>query len=342
MKYTMLLFFVAVLSLAPSIAISATPIIVSVNGETSKGQTLTISGSNLCDENNANWWEQFKKPGTSGFEGSDFSADGYNAQKSGSGVSFGYDSYMFIDGSKSGYFQITGAHTNAENPRSSIWINSDGGNDVYMRVYARWTGTDWPSEWYKFIWNKNYNGIQPSEGSFPPSKWRVEYLGDGHYFDMPFGVMSRNRWYCIELRYKLSSPQNLTAWVDGIQLVSASGMSDLGIEYPELGIINLNGTNSSFIGRVNVDCYVYANSRVYPKSSIEITNSSNYASATKRYQYPQFLSNEKVKIECDLTGLGPGPYYLWVTNNRQERSQAYSLGINSSAPSVPQNLTITP
>lgn len=331
--------------IVPSIAISADPIIERVSGSIVQGQPLSINGSNLCSENNTNWWAQFKTPGVSGFEGANFQADGYNPQTSGSGTSYGYDSSMYLDGSKSGYFQITGAHNNHENPRSSIWINSGGGTDVYIRVYARWTGTGWPSNWYKFIWNQNYNGFQPNQGSFPPTKWRVEYSSDGHYFDMPYGVLSRNRWYCIEMRYKLSSPQSITTWVDGVQLVAASGMSDLGIQYPELGIINLDGTDSSFIGRVNVDGYVYGTSRIYPKSIVEIGNSDNYGSAAKRYQYPQFLSDGSIKVECDLTGLGSGPFYLWVTNNKQERSQAYSLG-NANIPDTsilsPSGLRVAP
>jgi hypothetical protein len=335
-------FFLFALMFFVSVALAAAPTITNVQGTIQSGQTVTITGSTLCDENTTSWWSLFKAPGVSGFEGSSFSANGYNPQTSGSGTSYGYDTNLFLDGQKSAFFQITGQHVNHENPRSSCWIEGGGGTDVFMRVYGRWTGTGWPSEWYKFIWNDNNIGSQPNQGSSLPSKWRVNHSnGNAYYYDLPTGPLQRTRWYCIEMRYRLSSPQVLQVWVDNVLLhdMSASG---LGIRYPELGIINLDGTNSSFVGRVNVDAYAYGTSRIYPKSSIYISNNPNFSLGTKRWQHAQFLSDTQIKIECDLTGLGSGPYYLWIVNNRQQISAPFILGGQTSAPppSAPSTVRI--
>ena len=90
-------------------------------------------------------------------------------------------------------------------------------------------------------------------------------------------------------------------------------------------MINLGGTGTDFDLYNWTDGFTISTSRVYPSSVIEIGNNSTYALSTKVYQAPTALSDTSVAITCDLTGLGAGPYYLWVTNNKQERSDPYDL-----------------
>jgi hypothetical protein len=110
-------------------------------------------------------------------------------------------------------------------------------------------------------------------------------------------------------------------------------------DWIEYGIPNWDGTT----GPMNVwfDRFVYSNSRIYPSSTVEIGDQSEYATATKVYQEPLFLSDGSVQVKADLTGLGAGPYYLFVTNNRQERSTAYLLGeADTTPPAAPSGLGV--
>jgi hypothetical protein len=74
-----------------------------------------------------------------------------------------------------------------------------------------------------------------------------------------------------------------------------------------------------------------ANSRIRPASVIEISDNSTYGAGIVVYQPPELLSDTSVQVKANLTGLGDGPYYLWVTNNLNERSSTYNLS-GSSAP----------
>jgi hypothetical protein len=80
------------------------------------------------------------------------------------------------------------------------------------------------------------------------------------------------------------------------------------------------------------DGFTISTSRAYPASVIEIGNSPDYATAKKVYQPPEFLSDNSIQVRADLSGLGSGPYYMWITNNRQQRTAAYAL---SSTPPQP-------
>lgn len=62
-----------------------------------------------------------------------------------------------------------------------------------------------------------------------------------------------------------------------------------------------------------------------PASLIEVGDSSNYTTAKKVYQEPIYLSESSSQFKLDLTGLGAGPYYVWVTNNSGQISQPYTL-----------------
>jgi hypothetical protein len=90
-------------------------------------------------------------------------------------------------------------------------------------------------------------------------------------------------------------------------------------------MINLAETGSDFDLTNWTDGFTISTSRIYCSSIIEIGNSSDYATADKVYQEPIYLSDGSVQIKANLTGLGSGPYYLWVTNNQQERSAPYPL-----------------
>lgn len=88
---------------------------------------------------------------------------------------------------------------------------------------------------------------------------------------------------------------------------------------------NACGTGSSFSLDNWMDGFVLSSSRVYPSSIIEISNNATYGQGGVVSQEPVYLSDGSVQIKANLSGLGSGPYYLFVTNNRQETSVAYNL-----------------
>ncbi|MBL8740271.1 MAG: hypothetical protein JNK04_04225 [Myxococcales bacterium] len=67
-----------------------------------------------------------------------------------------------------------------------------------------------------------------------------------------------------------------------------------------------------------------SSSRVGPASKIEIGASPTYGPDV-RAQEPLSLADDAVAIRADLTGLGAGPHYLWITNNRGGRSEPFDL-----------------
>jgi hypothetical protein len=90
-----------------------------------------------------------------------------------------------------------------------------------------------------------------------------------------------------------------------------------------------------------IDTLAISASRVFCSSIMEIGNNSNYATANKVYQGVNYLSNKSIQITVDLSGLGSEPYYLRISNNRQERSEAYLLGEGgTAAPSPPKGIRI--
>lgn len=73
------------------------------------------------------------------------------------------------------------------------------------------------------------------------------------------------------------------------------------------------------------DGFTVSKTRVGAASLVEIGNSADYASAVKVYQEPVYLSDSSSQIKVDLTGLGAGPFYLFITNNRGQRSSGFRL-----------------
>lgn len=327
----------------PVASYGSTPIINSVSGTVGHGQLLTIIGSSLMDENKNNWDKAFTSGSTYGFEGSSPSVDGYTVYNA------SYSSAVSLAGSKSIKFSITGQHTATinHNPRSSGLIYPSIKGDWYVRGYVRWDTNEWPSEYMKMMWAPNTSG-----GAYvlePAGRTKMRGSGDAYtkvsYWNIPSksgGQIQSNRWYCLEMRGSTTS-NIYEVWMDGQLLTSETPSSKLSGQWFEFGIINLDGTSSSFLMDQYWDNFVISSSRIYPSTIVEIGNNSNYASATIAYQAPVSLSDSSITVKADLSTLGTGPYYLWVTNNRQERSQAYFLGTGGGTVLLPpSSLTVLP
>lgn len=345
------IFHVAVLTLTAIFAFplfATTPSITGVSGTVQNGQVITISGQYLMDEDKTNWFTPFKSGTTYGFEGSSYTADGYDiAPDEMVHGTRGYDTNVKLSGNKSIYGNVTYAG------KTGAGFNYEFGSsrtEIYARMYSRWNSTGswvWPESYIKNLYALgNYSEglyLQPSNvvsGKALPTTMNMHYNSAPHEYSVN-NFLQNNRWYCIEARMKTSSPPNFSAWVDGVLLASVTPSASGTMERLEFGMINMCCQGSGFNLTNWVDNFVVSTSRVYCSSIVEIGNSSNYETATKVYQAPVYLSDNSVQVTVDLTGLGDGPYYLWVTNNKQERSSAYALsGGGNNPPSPPFGLRV--
>lgn len=338
----------------PAIALATTPTISNVSGTVATGQTLTITGAFMQDEAKTGWDPFFvNNPNAWSFEGASPVADGYSAIGPNDGV---YDTANKLIGSKSMKFTVAGQSTNLFDQHADYnAINPAGGdaNEFWVRAYVRWNlvSGGWPSSHIKMIDIQGTNPqyyFQPDNSATGvlPSKFNATHDSTSHRFNNPSGQIQNNRWYGIEIHWKTNStPYIYDVWIDGALAYSANPVAQGGMNLLLFGVINACCTASNFVLQHWFDGFAVATSRVYLSSTVEIANSANYAAATKRYQVPTFISNTSTQITADLTGLGAGPYYLFVTNNKQERSAAFQLtgGSDTEAPTTPgtPGLTVT-
>lgn len=331
--------------------VAATPVISSVSGQIQSGSTLTITGSNLTDENTSHFYS-FSQPTSYGFEGTSPSSDGYAFSTGGSGSTAGYDTTIKLSGAKSAKFHAQGYYGPSGYPdqfkaAGNLYFNGTVTTEMWVRQYVRYSlnGGAWPGMGPKMTWYEGSGGTpydlapEPTGGPMP-SRWRM-WASATYNLANPAGQMENGRWYCIEEHIKGTSPRTLEIWVDGTRILNVDQGFGLNARWADFGMVNGWDTKTSAF---NLDQWVdnlavSKNQRVYCSSLVEISDSANYETATKRYQAPLYLSNGSIQIKVDLSSLGTGPYYLFVTNNRQERSQAYPLTAQApvTLPS-PQNL----
>lgn len=116
--------FFGVFSLA-NFSQAATPTISNVSGTIATGQTLTITGSTMVDENKTNWGTAYKSGTKYGFEGSSYTSDGYYEAPDYTPQERGYDSTVKLMGSKSFKGRIYGnsaGGTYTENHSCGLYI----------------------------------------------------------------------------------------------------------------------------------------------------------------------------------------------------------------------------
>jgi len=345
-SYTFLL--LAAFFMLPNFVSAAAPTISGVTGTVATGQTLTITGTNMVQENTTNWQSMFKTSAY-GFEGSSFTSDGY-AGAGGTGncpaCTATYDSSVKLMGSKSSKFHVEGASIadSSGQKGSSANVNESQGN-YYIRAYFLYnnTGGSWPDTALKeFLFSGPACGlyIQPNTHSALCDPYT------GLCGSFPNGGIENNRWYLVEIHYN-SSSGIAEFWLDNNYVGSESSSGSnlvCAIHSLEFGIINTFTTSSGFALDNYFDGLTVSSSRVYPASTVEISNHATYGSGTKLYQQPVYLSDGSVQIKVNLSGLGSGPYYLYVTNNGQTTSAPYNLsgggGGDTTAPAAPAGLRV--
>ncbi|MBJ6727566.1 DUF4082 domain-containing protein [Geomesophilobacter sediminis] len=302
------------------------PSISGVSGTVSTGQILTITGSNLVQDNKVDWHSFFHGTAYS-FEGSDFFSDRYVSGTGDPGAT--YDTSVKLLGNQSAKFYIPSATTcvpNVGNGGSAPLIR----NTYFMRGYVRYSvpvdgdKKTWPDNHLKLFGaqtNASLAYIQPATDGTVPSYWVATLNGNGTWAANPGGTFQNDRWYLVEVE---QSADTYTVWVDNQQILSVPFTQTGSPMYYELGIIN--ACVSNYPVTAWIDGFTLSRFRIHPASTIEISDNPTYGAGTVKYQEPVYLSDGSVQFKADFTGLGSGPYYLFVTNNRLARSSAYNLG----------------
>ena len=316
-------------------ASSATPVINSVSGTIQSGSTITISGSNMMELNSSNW--EYSASNAS-FEGSSLSTDGF-LDEDGKTT---YQNNVKLIGSKAlRVYSDTVCQGVTSCGAARVLYYNKNGSEVYASGYIRYaSGSIWPSNYMKMFVTSGPNQwyFQPSGAS----KFLLKQGGWLSYVNLPES-MQYDKWYHWEIRMRTGSPNIFTVWWNGTQIANENPSTGQNITWVEFGIPNYDGVRSGEHVEVFFDNVVLSSSRIYPASRIEVSNNATYGQGTVKWQAPVSLSDTSVQVKLDLTGLGSGTYYLWVTNNKQERNPAVVLvsGSGSSdTPTVPSGLKV--
>jgi hypothetical protein len=218
------------------------------------------------------------------------------------------------------YFRITVVNNE--------WIGDYGGGSAGFKIIGKWPGSENSSDWG--FWFE----LDPNTNDPPNPPWGLRICPNNTLapgYKPANCTINQAQWHCLELKAPLNSNNHVwDIYFDNKQIYSEDlgrGINFLGGDQWYGFFTNWYSTSAAFQQYIWTDGLgVKNNSRIGPASLVEIGNLPDYALATKKYQGPLFLSDGTVSIKADITGLGTGPYYLWVTNNRGERSAAYVLG----------------
>jgi hypothetical protein len=220
--------------------------------------------------------------------------------------------------------------------------------EIWTRTYIRYNrrSADWPNNYIKmleplgsnFLFQPDPRGLAANRN---PTSWYMDIGPTGIYNPNPSGEIQNHRWYAIELHVK-ASPPLYEAWIDGTKINSLSPQQSGVWNLYLFGVINACGTKSWDI-EMWTDGLAFGSQRIYPSAIVEVGNNSNYTSATRRVQSLQSIDDDRIAFTLDTSGLGTGPFYVWVRNNAQQLSPAYFLtGGQISGPTAPSNLRIVP
>lgn len=357
-----LIAFILVLVLFSQMVFASTPTITNVTGTVATGQTLTITGTNMMELVTTNWRNTANEASfenDTDFTASNFNDDGWYWNTGNSADSKGeYKQDYKIHGNNSAYLlndwcSCEGACTSCCGNRLTTYEGN--GTEYYVAGYFRYTG-ERPSGYMKFFEAQAGGGnqyFQPTGGSSSTiTQWILrDNAGSDVYSYLSCPTITFGQWNHFEVHWKVTSPRVMQAWINGVSLGSITPTHSNSSSWQEIGIPNLCGlTSPEWVG-INMDLIAFSNARIYPASKIEISNHLTYGSGTVNWQVPVLISDTSIQITANLTNLGAGPYYLWVTNNGQTRSASYNLSggadtdpptISEATPSTEQSCPASP
>lgn len=317
----------------------ATPTINAVSGLIQSGQILNVSGLNLINEDTSGYDPDFDVDQFN-FSGASWAADGFVNSN------FVYDNSIKLIGnnapkSETAYSGENSHGVGAGTGRTSL--SAVAGRhfvSMYVREDFSFGNGTWPT-----IQQKIFNNYQ-NQGLSDPSynvNWQADAEGGAytgliiifnpgdttHSSGGSTGLSfthQQNTWNHIEVDVPGSSPGTFRVYLNGDLAIEEDYGSDpqMSPNDTEL-VINTQSGDSGFGIRQWIDGFRVSSTRIRPFSKYEIGDSPVYATANKVYQYPNYLSDTAASINCDLTGLTGGDYYLFGTNQRGEVSIGYSL-----------------
>ncbi|MEW6379765.1 MAG: hypothetical protein AB1611_09175 [bacterium] len=235
------------------------------------------------------------------------------------------------------------------------WWEARDADQYYYRYYVRYSGPafQWTDNSWKQLYVHNLFNLNPCMWDHPsvtqgPARYDIQ--GETRIFAHLPGPIALERWYCIEIWAKKNGAGlNLKFWLDGEECEIYDEYDKAPQQFPwskcyhekarklvfgplELGTTNCQNWRSEQLPVkqcIWFDGFAMSSTRIYPASLVEIGNLSDYARATRVKQEILHISDTQIRFRANTQGLGRGPYYLWVTNNRQERSRAYLLRVKN-------------
>lgn len=280
----------------------------------------------MVDHDTTNWDPAQTESQTS-FEGASFAADNWVADIG------TQDSAISLFGSKSLKNSYSGAHSGPDGHIARYYPSAATLSPPYwVRVYLRSDTTtlgdgSWPDTYSKIIshyqFGVNALFLDWTPGA-PPTSCTV--IDSTNHPTSSF-VFVEKRWHCVEERIPSAGSPQCLVYFDGALIFDDSSVftpptsAAEGLEFDT----NRGSTGAGYFQQTWHDGVVLSSTRVGLASRVEISNNSTHGAGTLVYQLPEKLSDTSNQVNCDLTGLGAGPYYLFVTNNRGETSAAFNL-----------------
>lgn len=326
---------------------ATTPSISNITGTISPGQSIIISGSNLIDQDTTDWdWTE----SNSSFEGTSYTDDGYVIGGCPNGCNYSTSTKLLGNKSFESQVALGGGATcpgGVAYYSDNIYSNL-GQTNGYMRAYIRFDenmADVWSvNRYFKLIyWRASCNIVI----DFVQTIWATQiYVGTHDYtetFNLP-QQLAANKWYSFEIQGDTIT-DTTRIWFNGV-LVGTISHALNGDTCQYLSVVGINACAESeppLDGKMYVDGFVQSSSRVYPAAIVEVSDNVVYASGNKVIQDVQTLSDSSVAIDYkesgyDLTGtsttLEGTERYLWITNNKQERSSGFELTLDETAPTA--------
>ena len=332
-----------------SSSFAATPTITNVTGTVATGQTLTITGTNLMNENTSSWDANFANNSAMyGFEGSlppsgGTIVSGWAMEPGASSSNVTYDTSTKLSGNQSLMMTISGTCSGSSCGNAGMMsYPASSQSTQYWRYYCYFNaeGNLWPSNFMKQY------GLQPGYGgaidymdigSGPtgggaPTTFNIAPSGQDYSVTIPSPGMVNGRWYLFEGQEVGGTWQ---WWMDNQLIFTGSIGGTPTISIVPFGIINYGGQYNNVNLTEWMDNYAYgASERIYASSLIEISGDGG---STWVYQPPISLSDTSVSIAVEsLPTLTAANYILRVTNNTQLVAAA---GNTATAGGVTYNLS---
>lgn len=333
-----------------SSSFAATPTITNVTGTVATGQTLTITGTNLMNENTSSWDANFANNSAMyGFEGSlppsgGTIVSGWAMEPGASSSNVTYDTSTKLSGNQSLMMTISGTCSGSSCGNAGMMsYPASSQSTQYWRYYCYFNavGNLWPSNFMKQY------GLQPGYGgaidymdigSGPtgggaPTTFNIAPSGQDYSVTIPNPPgMVNGRWYLFEGQEVGGTWQ---WWMDNKLIFTGSIGGTPTISIVPFGIINYGGQYNDVNLTEWMDNYAYgASNRIYASSLIEISGDGG---STWVYQPPISLSDTSVSIAVEsLPTLTAANYILRVTNNTQLVAAA---GNTATAGGVTYNLS---